>query len=244
MIRIAICDDMQNQVAVISEFIEEYIGINELNAQVSKFTKPDSLLIECETEKFDIYILDIVMPMFNGIEVGKEIRKIDREAQIIYVSTEASFALESFSAGPINYLLKPVDKGKFFETLTHAISEVDTKEEQIITIETKEGLRVLRFSSIISCEYINHAVWYKLMDGDTIKTRTIRGNFQNHVEPLLLDERFIQPHSSFVINMSRIEIFAKDHFVMRLGGIIPIPKKKYSFAKDRYMDYLLGKEGC
>lgn len=243
MLSIAICDDMPDQLSVISDYINEYIESNDIDAQVLQFTNPDTLLTACETESFHIYILDIVMPMINGIELGKEIRRIDREAQIIYASTESSFALQAFAANPINYLIKPIDKIQFFETLGLAISKVNRDEEKIVTLKTKEGLRVIKLSSIISCEYINHCVQYTLMGREVCTTRIIQGNFSQHIEPLILDKRFIRPHASFVVNMGRVESFSKDGFIMHGGGLVPIPTKQYKLVRDKYMDYLLAKEG-
>lgn len=233
---------MIDQLAVIRSYVNEYIVSNGIEAQVQEFTNPDALLRRCETERFHIYILDIVMPMINGIELGKEIRRIDRQAQIIYASTEHSFALDSFSANPINYLIKPIDKSQLFKTLDLAISKVNTDEEEIITLKTKEGIHVVKLSSIIYCEYTRHFVRYNLMGGETINTHTIQGSFLHHIETLLFDKRFIQPHSAFVVNMSKIEKFLKDGFVMRRGGIVPIPAKRYSIVREKYMDYLLDKE--
>lgn len=244
MLRIAVCDDLLDQLAIIVEYIKDFIEINALDAEVREFDHPDGLLTACETERFHIYILDIVMPMINGIEVGKEIRRLDREGQIIYATTEPSFAFESFSSNPINYLLKPIDKERLFQTLDLAISKVNTAEENIMTIKTKDGLRVVKLTSIIFCEYVKHTVLYTLMGGERLTTRTISESFSEHVRPLLSDGRFLQPHSSFVLNMSRVEGFSKDGFVMRGGTVIPIPAKQYPAVRDTYMDYLLAREGC
>lgn len=243
MLEIAICDDIQEQLTIIASYIQEYVERNEIDAMVTTFEHPNDLLASCETKRFHIYILDIVMPMVNGIEAGKEIRCLDREAQIIYATTEPSFALEAFGVNPMDYLIKPIDKSKLFETLELAISKVNTEEESIVPIKTKEGMRVVKLSSIIYCEYVKHTVIYTLMGGDVLVTRTIKESFTEHVSVLLADSRFLQPHTSFVLNMSRVEGFSKDGFVMHGGAVIPIPAKQYAAVRDIYMDYLLVREG-
>ena len=242
MFHIAICDDLPDQLAAIVTYINDFIEKNALDAEIRQFTHPDELLTACETERFHIYILDIVMPMVNGIEAGREIRRLDREAQIIYATTEPSFALEAFSANPINYLVKPIDKATLFETLGLAISKVNTDEESIITIRTRDGLRVVKLSSIIFCEYVKHTAQYALMGGEMLTTRTLQESFSEHVGPLLSDARFLQPHTSFVLNMARVEGFSKNGFVMRGGAVIPIPEKQYASVRNTYMDYLLARE--
>ena len=71
MLRIAVCDDIQNELQNLVSLTNQYISSNSLNAQVTEFSHPDSLLTAIEAESFHIYILDIVMPMVNGLELGK-----------------------------------------------------------------------------------------------------------------------------------------------------------------------------
>jgi DNA-binding LytR/AlgR family response regulator len=121
---------------------------------------------------------------------------------------------------------------------------VNTDEESIFTIKTKDRLRVVKLSSVIFCEYGKHTAQYALMGGEVLTTRTLQESFSEHVEPLLSNARFLQPHTSFVLNMARVEEFSKDGFVMRGGAVIPIPEKQYASVRDTYMDYLLAREGC
>ena len=93
MLRIAVCDDMSDELQSLVLLENQYISANSLDAQVTEFAHPDALLTAMEAESFHLYILDIVMPMVSGLELGKEIRRLDRGAQIIYATTEPQFAL-------------------------------------------------------------------------------------------------------------------------------------------------------
>lgn len=79
MLHIAICDDQPDQLAAIAAYINDYIEKSALDAEVRLFTHPDELLVACETERFHIYILDIVMPMVNGIEAGRRFAGLTRK---------------------------------------------------------------------------------------------------------------------------------------------------------------------
>jgi Response regulator of the LytR/AlgR family len=242
MLRIAICDDELEELAVIANYINEYNEMNHLDAEIRQFSHPDELMNVCDQERFHVYILDIVMPMINGIGVGREIRRLDREAQIIYATTEASFALEAFLANPINYLIKPIDKAQLFDTLTLAISKVNLDEESIISIKTKNGIRVIKLSSIVYCEYIEHAAVFALKSGECISSVSTRSPFGAFSEPLLRDKRFLQPHSSFVLNMSYVEEFSREGFTLHGKIVVPIAKSRYAEVRSLYMDYLFVRE--
>lgn len=243
MLRIAVCDDQPRELEIISEYITEYLRTHTLEAETKEFSHPDALLTAIEVESFHLYILDIVMPMVNGLELGKEIRRLDREAQIIYATTEPQFALQAYAASPINYLVKPINKKQLFDTLALAISKADIEEEQTFTVKTSDSLRVIKLSEIICCEYRNHAVIFSLKNGEELLSRTVRESFLAYCAPILRDRHFLQCHSSFVVNMRRVERFAKGSFVLYGEKVVPIAAKQYAVVRDAYMDYLMQKGG-
>lgn len=241
MLRIAVCDDMLNELQRLVFMTNQYKFANSLDAEVTEFSHPDALLLAIKEESFHLYILDIVMPMVNGLELGREIRRLDREAQIIYATTEPQFALQAYAASPLNYLIKPIDKKQLFDTLTLAISKVEFSEEHTFSVKTADSLRMLKLSDIACCEYRNHAVIFNMTNGDEVVSSTIRENFPEYSLPILKDRRFLQCHISFVVNMRRVERFAKDSFTLYGGKIVPIAAKKYPAVRDTYMDYLMAK---
>lgn len=243
MLRIAVCDDQPKELEIIKEYITDYLNAYTLEAELNEFIHPDQLLTTINTVSFHLYLLDIVMPMVSGIKLGKEIRRLDREAQIIYVTTEPQFALQAYAASPINYLIKPIDKEELFNTLTLAISKIELSDEQTVTVKTIESLRVIPISDILCCEYRSHTVIFTLINGEEVTSRTIRESFAKYIIPILKDARFIQCHTSYLINMRRVERFAKDSFTLRGGKVVPIAAKQYPLVRDQYMNFLMAKEG-
>jgi len=239
MLCIAVCDDMQGELQSLISLTNQYIDANGLAAEVMGFSHPDELLTTIEAESFHLYILDIVMPMVSGLELGKEIRRLDREAQIIYATTEPQFALQAYAASPINYLIKPVEKQQLFDTLNLAISKADIAEEQTFAVKTADSLRVIRLSDIACCEYRSHVVIFSLTNGEDVLSRTFRESFSDYCAPVLKDRCFLQCHTAFVVNMRRVERFSKDSFMVRGGKTVPIAAKQYPAVRDAYMDYLM-----
>lgn len=242
MLRIAICDDIPDELQRLTSLTKRYLSVHGSDAEVTEFPHPDTLLAAMQAENFHIYILDIVMPMVNGLELGKEIRRLDREAQIIYATTEPQFALQAYAASPINYLVKPIEEQQLFDTLDLAISKADFAEEQTFTVKTGDGLRVIKLSELTCCEYRAHAVTFYLKNGEAVISRTIRENFPEYSAPILQDKRFLQCHTSFVVNLRWVERFAKDSFTLWGGRVVPIAAKQYPVVRDSYMDYLMAKE--
>lgn len=242
MLDIAICDDDPTQLSLLASYTEEFIQANAIGAVIHQFDHPDRLLSKCEKQRYHLYILDIVMPMINGLEVGKAIREYDQEAFILYATNEPNFALQSFTTHPINYLIKPIDKQQFYSTLQLVVSKLNLSEEKTCLIKTREGIRVIRYSEILSCEYSKHTVTYTLTRQRCFTTCVIKGTFSQHIEPLLQDSRFIRPHVSYVLNMEHVDSFTKSQFTLRSGQSIPIATNHYEAVRIGYMQYLVAKE--
>ena len=75
--RIAICDDDPIELQNISTFIEEYFKSKNLPFNCRSFSSSTELANTAPGE-FDLYLLDVLMPALNGIELAKEIRSFDR----------------------------------------------------------------------------------------------------------------------------------------------------------------------
>ena len=240
MLRIAICDDIDAELRRITALTNEYLTRRNLDAEVREFSHPDTLLTACETHNFHIFLLDMVMPMVSGLELGRSIRRTSTDAQIIYITAESGFALDAYAVHPLHYLLKPVDQEVLFAALDLAAEKVDFGEELIVTVKTRDGLRTLTTDAIACCEYSRHTVAYTLVSGERVETVTIPGKFSDYIAPLLQDRRFLQPHAAFALNMSRVERLNKEGFTLRGGAFVPVSGKQFAAVREAYLNYRLG----
>ncbi len=241
MLRIAICDDIDAELRCIETLVNKYVAEKSLSVEIRKFSHPDALLKSCETDTFHIYLLDMVMPMISGLELGRSIRRISTDAQIIYITTESGFALDAYSVNPLHYLLKPVSRYALYAALDLAAEKTDYGEETAVTVKTHNGLRTLSTDIIVCCEYVSHTAVYTLVGGERLETSTFTGSFAEHIMPLLRDRRFIQPHAAFAVNMCRAERLDRNGFTMRGGAFVPVSGKQFSAVRNAYMSYRLGR---
>lgn len=239
MLRIAICDDVPAELHRVAAMTEEFLAKRGLCAEVRMFPHPDALLTACEMTTFHIFLLDIVMPMVSGLELGRSIRRVNTDAQIIYITTEPSFALDAYAVNPLHYLLKPVDETALCAALELAAKKTAYGEVPSVTIKTKTGLRTFPADTILCCEYQRHAVVYTLATGEKAETSTISGSFAEHIAPLVRYRRFIQPHAAFAVNMSAVCRLDKNGFTLTGGVFVPVSGKQFAAVRKQYMDYRL-----
>ena len=135
--RIAFCDDEERCREELSVILDEYIVNNkDRDIIVKEFVSVADLMDEVSRKGgFDIYILDIVMPETDGIELGKWLRSMGYGGKIIYLTSSEEYAIDSYSVRAFNYILKPVDKKIMFNVLDEIICDMASKIERNIMID-------------------------------------------------------------------------------------------------------------
>jgi DNA-binding NarL/FixJ family response regulator len=112
---------------------------------VGKVTDGRALVAAVEQLKPDIVVLDISMPLLNGLEAGRQIKHRLPDVKLVFVTMneEPDVAAEAFRSGASGYLLKRSASGE----LSAAIREV-TQGRSYITPLVAEGLvgALLRFN--------------------------------------------------------------------------------------------------
>lgn len=75
----------------------------------------------------DIILTDIMMPVLNGLEMSREIRKLNRESQIIMLTaySDTEYLLECIALGVNQYVQKPVD-------CSHLASAIETCSNYVL----------------------------------------------------------------------------------------------------------------
>ena len=240
-LRIAVCDDdvreLEDTHRMISKYSKQH---DELDITVRKFQSAYDLL-DCIDAgiHFDIYILDIIMPHMNGIDVGVEIRKNDENCFIIYLTTSPEYALKSYQVSAFQYLLKPVNEEKLFCVLEDVGKRDEYESSRRISVKTKDAAHFIPLHRIIYAEYLSHRVVYHLTNDEIITGSVSREPFGELIKPLLNDPRFICCHVSFVVNMYCIESISQKDFCLTGGQSVPISARGYAQTKKQYLDFLL-----
>ena len=106
----------------------------------SSLTGNDGLNIYRETFP-DIVFLDINLPDKNGIEVLKEIKKINPEAIVVIITAygEVKNAVEAIKGGAYDYIEKPFELSRIRLTVNRALETTELKREVTELQSEKRG---------------------------------------------------------------------------------------------------------
>ena len=235
MFRLAICDDDPHSLAHMISLVEEYRFVSPFQFEYASFHNGMEMASVLEHGKhFDVYCLDIVMPGFDGIKLGKEIREYDKSAQIIYFTSSPEFAFDSYSVHAANYILKPITKEKLFSVLNDVLEQMKLEEESSITVKATQGIQKILLSNLVYAEAMGRKVLYHLNSGRTLECSS---QFSKVCNTLLEYHYFIKPHRSYVINMNYINTIENTEITLRIPDTIPIAQGKSKEIKDCYLAF-------
>ncbi len=124
MYKMMVVDDEQIAIDSIEYLIEnEFPKIKICNTAKSGREAIEKVRIEHP----DVILMDIRMPGINGLETIQQIRKIHKNVKFIIISAYEyfEFAKQAVELGVEEYLTKPVNKVKLFETLEKIILQIE-----------------------------------------------------------------------------------------------------------------------
>ncbi len=121
--KILLCEDDTNLGMVLKNYLElnDYDVILERDGRLG--------LAAFQREKFDICLLDVMMPNMDGFTVAEEIRDINPDVPLFFLSakTMKDDIIQGYKLGADDYITKPFDS----EVLLHKIKAILKRNEEM-----------------------------------------------------------------------------------------------------------------
>lgn len=236
MVRIGICDDQPQAIENLKKLLDEYFPSRKIEATVSRFGGADALLQTMQSGvHFDILLLDIIMPFLNGIELAREVRKLDPHCPILFISSSREYGVDAFGVKAVNYIVKPVKKEQLFETLDTIIESQQQLDNDKLVLRTGGQTLTLRHADILFAETNKHNLIIHLKNADNIVLYKSMREFEQLLEEY---DRFVRCHSAYLVNMQHIVSASASEFVLFPNTIIPISRTYQTNVKQKYFEYI------
>jgi len=170
----------------------------------------------------ELVFLDVHMPGLDGLSVMRQLREQGAELPyFIFVTAYEQHAVEAFRLKAMDYLLKPVEKGRLGETIEHARRTIQEKKTTGQGEATGTGARpapapaprtklLVRANSRNFIVDANEVIYATIDNGlITLVTTTLEGhsNYRT-IEDLQANldrEMFWRVHRSYLVNINRIK---------------------------------------
>lgn len=233
--RIAVCDDDEREISRIGKLIAAYQKSREETVDCRYFTNSTHFLRGLKGGEYDLILLDVLMPGIGGIQTAQEIRAVDGNVRIVFVSASPESAAESYRVGAYYYLLKPLEAASFFALLDRVCGELSAHTEPGFMLKSREEIVRIDFARLKFVEVINKTVYFHMADGIVREATATLADFEGM---LLARSDFLKIHRSYVANLSYMQAVESGCAVMKNGTSLPVSRQRYRHVQDIYMRFL------
>ena len=148
--RIITCDDDLLIIEKLQKYLKSYFNHLHLKCpEIISFSSGESLLADQGPK--DIIFLDIEMPGLNGIYVGNELKKRNKNTIIFIITSYSEYLDEAMRFHVFRYLSKPIDKQRLFRNLKDAL---DLYHSMTVQVPLRPG------RGFITCRFLL-SLWWK-----------------------------------------------------------------------------------
>lgn len=230
MLMIAIVDDDPRDAHALREQAQHFFA--EAGEAVTMREYRDGVDFIRSSEVYDIAFLDIRMEKLDGLETARLLRKINRDALIIFVTNMAQFAIRGYEVDAMDFIIKPSDQFSVDRVLGKALKRLKNRGGTSILLKTASGTVRVSSGNIYYVEIYNHDLIYHTAEGDF----KVRGQL-SEARGKLEDEHFILCSRSYLVNLRYVTRIGADTLTVH-GEQVPISKSHHREIERRFAGFL------
>lgn len=198
MIRIAIVEDEEQYAEQLRRYLEKFSQEYRQELDVNLFYSGAALL-ESYRGQYDILMMDIEMPLMDGMTTAERVRRQDPEVVILFITNMAQYAIRGYEVGAMDYMLKPVTYFAFSQRLNRALTRIRSKQKHYLIISVRGGAQKLEAESIRYIESQGHNLIFHTVSGDYTTAAALKD-----VEEKLEGLSFFRCNKGYLVNLAHI----------------------------------------
>lgn len=235
MIKVAFCDDDLSVLSDLRVLLDRYSVERNQKIEHTAFHSPLDLLAAIERgTRFDILFLDVIMPGETGIDAAAEIRNYDTNVKIIFLTSSAEYAVQSYTVNAYFYQLKPIRAESMFRLMDSVISACEKERSDSLILRCKNGITRIELRNLEYCEVIHRTLMIHMASGKVLESI---GSLDELCKRLEAYGGFLRPHRSYLVNLDYVQNLSCHAITMSCLTEIPLPRGKYQEVKDAYLEY-------
>ena len=181
-------------------------------------------------EDYDLYLLDIQMPGESGIALARRLYGSGVRDRVIFITGSAEYALDGYSAHPVHYLLKPVER----EALEGAL-RLAWELRRPRTLLFRAGAKTAAFPAedVLYLESRSHGVVLHLAGEERFLATSL-----TEAQRAVPGDSFARSHKSYLVNLAKVAEVGRSELKLTDGGTVPVSRTFYSAFQGALVRYL------
>lgn len=240
MLKIFICDDEALEQKKIADNLQAYqASHSEQDIEFVIYSSALEMLQDIDrTDGPDIALLDICMPGMLGTELARDILRLCKNTDIVFLTTSPDYAVDAFSLHAADYICKPYTQEKFDEALDRVIAM--RRQRRWILVPSRGELHRIAIEDILYIETLDKQRVFYLTSGRELSARMTGIQLQECISEA---KGMAMCGVSYIVNLSHVRCFSGADLVMDDGTVIPVPRRCRTQIKQDYFDFYLKEAG-
>lgn len=231
MVRIALVDDDAGYREELIRYLEQYELESGEKFNITTFADGDEIL-DGYTASYDIIVMDIAMRFVDGMKAAEQIRQMDSEVVIIFITNMPQYAMKGYMVDALDYVLKPLSYYAFSQRIDRALARMRRRGKKFISIPVKGGVKKLDISQITYVEIQDH----DLIFHTTIGVLLSKGKLAE-IEEQLDPKQFFRCGKSHLVNLEFVE--GVENSDVQVGDdVVQVSRARRKALLDALNDYI------
>lgn len=206
--QVMLVDDETAGLELMEALLLPYKAAFQVCAKCHSVSEAKAALLSCTP---DLIFLDIQMPEDDGFDLVKDFRNLGVVIPFVFITAYEKYMPKAFKVQPLDYLMKPVDKGELAEMLLRFKKIQKKKQETDFILPqgilTDKGMEFIRPEDIVYIKKEERKSGIYLFDKNVIHTTKSLKELL-HILPSSL---FCKIHKSTLVNLKYVAKLSSQH---------------------------------
>lgn len=235
--KIAIVDDEELYLKQLTNIVSKYCISAAYDVDIMTYHNGKDFLSYYNTGgRFNIIFMDIEVNDMNGIEIVADVRQIDNNAIVIFVTNYDCYVSTALRVGALQFLKKPIKEEDVNIDLARAMEKYLATRSKY-EFKFNSNIKVLEFNEILFFEVYYKKIKVHSCQGVFVEDQ--RGSIENKAKALS-KFFFIRCHSSYMVNLSKISSIDITNIALINGDTVPLSRNYRKSLMEAYNKYLAG----
>lgn len=232
-VQVAIVEDNNQFRQQLTDFLNRFSEEENISIAYESFHDGMAFVTPFQP-KWDLIIMDIEMPLLNGMDAARKVRESDPDVPLLFITSIAQYAMEGYSVGALNYILKPLHYNRFRTEMNRVLRILASRSDDHLTIKTSEAIYRIPLQSVTFIEVYNHTLLYHTTDRDYSSTGKTS---ITSLESELSGKGFFRIHKSYLVHMKHIASVEKNQVILQDGTRLDIGRDRKKDLMNALMIY-------